>query len=413
MDGSSGGGSATTILTNHFSYVPPLNGYDVVVAQLNAGIPNLGAALGPAIGLGAARVVSCHFSVMAGDVGSLFNAGPKVVAGATFEEGLGLRELGGPDVHVRNGTIDNLARDERDAFRQLAAVLGYLPDSGASLPPVRLPCADPPSRADPSLRTAIPRRRERMYAVRPIVAAVADRGSWFEIGALGGTTAVVGLARLGGRPVGVVANDCGTNAGALDAAGSLKIARHLKFCDVFNLPVVQFVDVPGYAVGTAAERAATMRHGVSLVTAYYSTTMPVFNVILRRVYGVAGAAMMDCRDPRVRVAWPSGDWGSLPLDGGIEVGHSAELRRAYQEGCAAGGEEEGQRRKAALYADLEREYRRFMNPVRTANAFGIEEIIDPANTRPLLCEWVEHVYEQLLPIRLRDRDAGRISPKFS
>jgi acetyl-CoA carboxylase carboxyltransferase component len=158
-----------------------------------------------------------------------------------------------------------------------------------------------------------------------------------------------------------------------------------------------------------------VRHGVSLVTAYYSTTMPLFNIALRRVYGVAGAAMMDCRDPRTRVAWPSGDWGSLPLDGGIEVGHSAELRRAYQEGVAASGgdEAEGRRRRDALYAELEREYRRLMNPVRTANAFGIEEIIDPADTRPLLCAWAEHVYEELLPIRLRNRDTGKICPRFS
>jgi acetyl-CoA carboxylase carboxyltransferase component len=189
VDGSSGGGSVTTILTNQFSYVPPLNAYDLVVAQLNAGIPNLGAVLGPAIGLGAARVVSCHFSVMAADVGSLFNAGPKVVAGATFEDNLSLRELGGPDMHVRNGTIDNYAADERDAFHQLRTVLAYLPASGASLPPV-VACEDPVGRTDPALRTAIPRRRERMFAMRPILAAVADRGSWFEIGAAWGTTAV-------------------------------------------------------------------------------------------------------------------------------------------------------------------------------------------------------------------------------
>lgn len=115
----------------------------------------------------------------------------------------------------------------------------------------------------------------------------------------------------------------------------------------------------------------------------------------------------------MRVAWPSGDWGSLPLDGGIEVGHSAELKRAYQKGVQEGGEEEGNRQKQSLYDDLEREYRRFMNPVRTANAFGIEEIIDPANTRPLLCDWVSHVYAELLPIRLRDRDTGKICPRFS
>lgn len=315
-------------------------------------------------------------------------------------------------MHVRNGTIDNYAANEQDAFRQLKTILSYLPNSGASIPPI-LKTDDSSARTDEWLRTAIPRRRERMYSPRRIINAIVDRSSFFEIGALWGTTAIIGLARLGGQPVGIVANNCEVNAGALDAAGSQKITKHLKFCDVFNLPVVQFVDVPGYAIGTVAERTATMRHGVSLVTAYYSTTMPIFNVILRKVYGVAGAAMMDCRDPRMRVAWPSGDWGSLPLDGGIEVGHSAELKLAFQAGAREGGEEEGKKQKEALYNELEREYRRLMNPVRTANAFGIEEIIDPANTRPLLCQWVSHVYEELLPIRLRDRDTGKICPKFS
>jgi acetyl-CoA carboxylase carboxyltransferase component len=218
-----------------------------------------------------------------------------------------------------------------------------------------------------------------MYDARKIIASVLDIGSWFEIGALWGTTAIVGLARLCGRPVGIVSLNCEVNAGALDAAGSQKITRHLKFCDIFNIPVVQFVDVPGYAIGTIAERAATMRHGVALATTYYSTTMPVFSVVTRRVFGVAGGIMLDCRDPRMRVAWPSGDWGSLPLDGGIEVGHAAELKALPR-----GPREE-------RYKELEQEYMRLMNPVRTANAFGVEEIIDPAMTRQVVSEWVKHV----------------------
>jgi acetyl-CoA carboxylase carboxyltransferase component len=218
-----------------------------------------------------------------------------------------------------------------------------------------------------------------MYDPRKIITTVVDIGSWFEIGALWGTTAIVGLARLAGRPIGIVSLNCEVNAGALDAAGSQKITRHLKFCDIFNIPLVQFVDIPGYAVGTVAERTATMRHGVALATAYFSTTMPVFSVVTRRVYGVAGGIMLDCRNPRMRVAWPSGEWGSLPLDGGIEVGHAAELRALEPD------------KRAERYKELEEEYTRLMNPVRTANAFGIEEIIDPAVTRKVVAEWVKHV----------------------
>ncbi|CAD6443479.1 3390288d-3e4a-40e0-bfdf-50152fad79ef-CDS [Sclerotinia trifoliorum] len=379
VDGSSGGGSVTTIRKDGYSYIPPMPSFNHVVQQLNMGIPNLGAVLGPAIGLGAARVVACHFSVMAADVGALFNAGPKVVAGATFEEGLTFTELGGPSMHCTNGTIDNMAANEQECFEQLRAILSYLPNSGASLPPA-VSTEDPADRLCGELRTIIPRRKARMYDPRKIITTVVDTESWFEIGALWGTTAIVGLARLAGRPIGIISLNCEINAGALDAAGSQKITRHLKFCDIFNIPILQFVDIPGYAIGTVAERTATMRHGVALATTYYSTTTPVFSVVTRKAYGVAGGIMLDCRDPRFRVAWPSGEWGSLPLDGGIEVGHAAELKAAG----ANGNREE-------RYKELEEEYTRLMNPVRTANAFGVEEIIDPAVTRQVVCEWSKHV----------------------
>lgn len=403
VDGSSGGGSVTTIKTMGYSYIPPMPAFEHVVKQLNMGIPNLGAVLGPAIGLGAARVVACHFSVMAGDIGSLFNAGPKVVAGATFEEGLSFSDLGGPSMHCTNGTIDNMAPDEAGCFEQLRNVLSYLPNSGASLPPVS-PCNDPIGRQCDDLRSIIPRRKARMYNAKQIIESVADVGSWFEIGALWGTCAIVGLARLDGRPVGIISLNCEVNAGAIDAAGSQKINRHLKFCDVFNIPILQFVDVPGYAIGTVAERTATMRHGISLATTYFSTTTPVFSVVTRRVYGVAGGIMLDCRDPRMRVAWPSGEWGSLPLEGGIEVGHAGELKRAAAEG--------GKEKAAERYNELDEEYRRLMNPVRTANNFGIEEIIDPASTRQVVATWLQHVYEELLPLRLLERANQKISPIF-
>lgn len=403
VDGSSGGGSVTTIRTTGFSYVPPLPSFTQVVQQLNMGIPNLGAVLGPAIGLGAARVVACHFSVMSADIGSLFNAGPSVVQSATFEEGLSLTDLGGPAIHCTNGTVDNLAPNEAACFEQLRTVLSFLPNSGTKLPP-RIPPSDPPDRLCPSLRTIIPRARNRAYNARALITEVVDAASFFEIGALWGTTAIVGLARLAGSPVGIVSLNCEINAGALDALGSQKITRMLKFLDVFNIPLVQFVDIPGYAVGTAAERAATMRHGVTLATTYYSTTMPIFSVIVRRVYGVAGGVMLDCRDPRMRVAWPSGVWGSLPLEGGIEVGHSGELREVEREG--------GKEAREERYKELEGEYRRLMNPVRTANHFGIEEIIDPQDTRRACCEWVVHVYESLLPERILKRVAGTIKPSF-
>lgn len=382
VDGSSGGGSVTTIKTLGYSYIPGVPSFKEVAKQLELGIPNLGAVVGPAIGLGAARVVSCHFSVMAADIGSLFNAGPKVVANATFEEGLSFTDLGGPGMHCTNGTIDNLAPDEEGCFEQLRTVLSYLPNHGLELPPV-IKSEDRVKRDCQNLRTIIPRKKERMYNPRAIIETVVDSGSWFEIGALWGATAITGLARLDGRPVGIISLNCEVNAGALDAAGSQKLTRHLKFLDTFNIPLVQFVDVPGYAIGTVAERTATMRHGVALGTTYFSTTMPVFSVITRKAYGVAGGIMLDCRDPRMRIAWPSGEWGSLPLEGGLEVGHAAELKKIEK----VSGKEAREKR----YKELDEEYRRLMNPVRTANAFGAEEIVDPALTRRITSAWIKHV----------------------
>lgn len=404
VDGSSGGGSVTTIRSWGYSYIPPLPAFEHVVNQLNSGIPNLGAVLGPAIGLGAARVVACHFSVMAGDIGSLFNAGPNVVKNATFEEDLSVTDLGGPAVHCTNGTIDNLAPDEAGCFEQIRTVLSYLPDCGTKLPPT-IDCTDPIDRTSETLRSIIPRAKNRMYNPRAIITEIVDQNSFFEIGTLWGTTAIVGLARLSGKPIGIVSLNCEVNAGALDALGSQKITRMLKFLDVFNIPLLQFVDIPGYAIGTVAERSATMRHGITLARTYYSTTMPIFNVIVRRVYGVAGGVMLDCRDPRMRVAWPSGTWGSLPLEGGIEVGHSFELKEVERT--------QGKEAREKRYKELEAEYKRLMNPVRTANAFGIEEIIDPAFTRRVCCEWVAHVYESLLPERVLERVAGKLQPSFS
>jgi len=404
VDGSSGGGSVSTIRTEGYSYVPPFHGMDSIMKQLNGGIPNLGAVLGPAIGLGAARVVSCHFSVMAADIGSLFNAGPKVVAGATFEEDLSLSDLGGPGVHCTNGTIDNLAADEMGAFEQLRTVLGFLPNCGTRVPPVG-EVKDPVDRRCEDLRSIIPRRRERMYDSRRLVSGVVDEGSFFEIGPLWGRTAIVGLARLGGKPIGIIANNAEVLSGALDAAGSQKILRHLKFCDVFNLPIVQFVDVPGYAIGTVAEKQATMRWGVELTKTYYTTTVPIFSVIVRKAYGVAGSLMLDARDPHMRVGWPSGEWGSLPLDGGIDVGHSAELRKIEKE--------QGVDARKARYRELDEEYRRLMNPVRTANHFNIEEIIDPADTRALVERWARHMYENDLPERVALRLCGKLQPTYA
>ncbi len=222
IDGSSGGGSVANYKELGYAYVPPLTGFDTIVRQLSV-IPVAGAVLGPAVGLGAARVTATHFSVIAADVGTLFNAGPVVVAQASMEEGLTNEDLGGAALHTSNGTIDNYAADEKECFDQIRRFLSYLPSSVLELPP-RGASVDPNIR-DEYLRACIPTRRSRMYPIRPIIDRIVDAGSFFEIGRFWGQCVVVGFARLDGYPIGLVSHDCETtHGGALDAFGSQKLS---------------------------------------------------------------------------------------------------------------------------------------------------------------------------------------------
>ncbi|KAF1811448.1 propionyl-CoA carboxylase beta chain [Eremomyces bilateralis CBS 781.70] len=398
VDGASGGGSITTYRQFQGTYLPDLELLKWVVKELDQGIPQVAAVVGPAVGLGAARAAVSHFSVIAADIGSLFNAGPKIVEGATFEEDLSFADLGGPGIHCANGVIDNVAPDEKGCYEQIARFLSYVPNHGGVLPPV-IKNDDAPNRHCPELRTAIPRRAQRMYEVRNIIKEAVDRDTFFEIGPHWGKTIVVGLARMAGRTVGIFANDAMNNAGALDSAGSQKYDKHIRLCDCMGIPIVQFIDIPGFAIGTVAEKGGVMKWGLEMYKTLFGSTIPIFSVVIRRCYGIGGSILADCRDPNCRVAWPSGNWGSIPLDGGIEVNHRAELKRAGD-------------KKPEVYAHLEAEYMNLQNPVRTANRFSIEEIIDPADTRSVVCAWTKHMYEHNLVTRLEQRAAGFIKPSF-
>ncbi len=388
VDGSSGGGSVKTYQETGRTYVPPLPGFDDEVRML-AEVPVAAAVLGPAVGLGAARAVLTHFTVLVRDIGQVFVAGPPVVAYATHEE-VGKEELGGAGVHGHNGVVDNVAESEEEAFAQIRRFLSYLPGSAWETPPPRV-ADDDPQRREAELADIIPRSRRRVYDARRLVTLVADADSFFEIGASWGRAVVTGLARLDGHPVGVLAGDPSHWGGTLTADGADKLRRLVDLCDTFHLPVVSFVDQPGFAVGTAAEHAATIRRGATAIAALYQATVPWFSVIVRRVFGVAGAAMVDRGDPDVRVAWPSADWGSLPLEGGIEAAYRRRLDEAED--------------PAALREELLAGFEAIRSPLRTAEAFDIEEIIDPRDTRPLLCEWVRLAYARL-PHRLGPRPGG-------
>ncbi|ORZ02203.1 carboxyl transferase [Syncephalastrum racemosum] len=384
IDGSSGGGSVTLMLEKGYTYLPPLIGMHDMIASLSE-IPVVAAALGPAVGLGAARATLTHFSVVAGDIGSLFAAGPPVVENATFET-VTKQSLGGALLHTANGTFDNLAANEQECFAQVRQFLSYLPSSTYELPPV-VASDDPPARRDDALLNIIPQRRQRMYQVRDILTRVLDAGSWFEIGARWGDGAVCGLGRMNGYPVGILTFDCTLNGSVLSTASCNKFRRHIDLCDTFGIPILDFADYAGFAVGTKAEKEATIRYGSTLTAALYQSDVPYFTVVLRKVFGVAGAAFVDNRVPNMRVGWPSGDWGSLPLEGGILAAYRRELEAA------------GEKRNE-LYNSLMAKFEAVRSPLRTAEVFDIPDIIDPRDTRPILCDWVKMVYEHVLPHRL-------------
>jgi acetyl-CoA carboxylase carboxyltransferase component len=188
-----------------------------------------------------------------------------------------------------------------------------------------------------------------------------------------------------------MAGDPMQGGGALDAAGSEKMTRFIDLCDTFHLPVVNFVDQPGFLIGTRAERAGTARYGARAMAAVYQATVPWVSIILRRVFGVAGAAQGNAQALNLRYAWPSGDWGSLPIEGGVQA--------AYKRDIESAPDPDARRR------EIEARLNELRSPFRTAEAFGIEEIIDPRDTRRLLCDWVELAYD-LLPAELGPKRRG-------
>ena len=375
VDGTGGGGSVRTQGNQGHTYIPANPGWDTVVEMLSE-VPVIACAMGSVAGLGAARVVTSHWAIMVKDSAQVFVAGPPVVAAGMGEE-VRKEDLGGWEIHYRNGVVDNLAETEEDAFRQVRQFLSYLPNNVWEQP-ARTEPTDDPARREESLLSAIPRNRRRPYKVRQILEAVLDRGSFFEIGGGWGQSVVTGFARLDGFPVGVVSNDPYFYGGGLTADGSDKMARFVDLCDTFHLPCVNFLDQPGFVIGTWGEKAATIRKGASAMAAVFQASVPWVTIVVRRAYGVAGAAHANTARLNLRYAWPSADWGSLPLEGGIEAAYKRDLANSAD--------------PDALRAELMEKLGAVRSPLRTAHAFGIEHMIDPRETRPILCEWVHQAY---------------------
>ncbi len=346
-------------------------------------VPVVGVALGACAGLGAIKVLGSHFSIMVRDTSQVFAAGPPVVKQA-FGIDIDKNALGGYQVHSRkSGVVDNEAVDEADALRQVRRFLSYMPRHAGLLPP-RTACDDDRARAEDWLQHAVPRNPRQVYDPRKILEAIFDRASIFEIGRYHGGSVITCLARLDGIVVGVMANDPRVAAGSMTLTAANKVERFVELCDTFHLPVVNFVDQPGNMIGLEAEMAGTLLGAVRVLRMIERSSMPWMSVIVRRAYGLAGGMHgrkhgLDGRSINHRVAWPSARWGSIPVEGGVAA--------AYRRDIAA-AEDPVARRK-----ELEAHYHRLASPFRTAERFGIVDIIDPRETRAVLCDWVEDALE--------------------
>jgi acetyl-CoA carboxylase carboxyltransferase component len=369
VEGSGGGGSVKTIETTGRANVPAVEGWDQVVRNMGT-IPRVALGLGSVAGLGAAHLAAAHYSVMIKDRSAMFVAGPPVVE--RLGQKLTKNELGGWQIQLRAGAVDHAVDTEDEAFACARRFLSYLPSSVDDVPP-RGPQSDDPRRREEWLFGAIPRDVRKPYKMRAIVEAVVDTGSFFEMSALYGRAVITGFARLDGWPVALMASDPYHYGGAWTADTCQKVERFVDLAQTFHVPIVYLVDCPGFLIGLEAEKTGTIKQGVRAMSAIWQSSVPWCAVIIRNVFGVAGAAHRNGSQYCTRYAWPSGRWGSLPLEGGIEAAYRAEIDAAAD--------------PAEKMAEIEERLTKLRSPFRSAETFWIEEIIDPRETRPLICDF--------------------------
>jgi acetyl-CoA carboxylase carboxyltransferase component/biotin carboxyl carrier protein len=405
LDGSSGGGSVAAMVPRQQkagesraqessgaitagrprvsgeggSFLPGHLGSSMYATQLSE-VPVINLLLGSVVGIGAAKAVLGHFAIMVRDIAQLFVAGPPVVSHAMGYD-ITKEDLGGWHIHCQNGSVDNLADSEEEAVALTKRFLSYLPASVYELPPILPPNPDDPSdRREEELFAIIPRKRTTTFDIRRAIQLMADRDSFFEIGGLWGTDQIVGFVRFNGYPMGVIASDCRhINGGALTADGCDKLRRHIDLCDVFHLPLLNLVDNPGFAVGLEHEISGTIRKGAEWMIAFAQIRIPIFTVIMRRSFGVAGNNYATPRSgASARVVWPAADVGGIPPEGGIEAAYKRQLAEAAD--------------PAALRAEINARIESARGPIGPLNRFQMEEMIDPRDTRQWICEWVENAY---------------------
>jgi acetyl-CoA carboxylase carboxyltransferase component len=334
-------------------------------------IPQLSLIAGPCTGGAVYSPAMTDFIFMVRKVGYMFITGPDVIKVTTGER-VTFEDLGGSDVHnQRSGVAHFDADTEDEALGQMRTLLGFLPSSNREQPPYR-PTLDDPLRADPELQSIIPDNPNQPYDMRAVVTRVVDDADFLEVMALHAQNIICGFGRLDGHSVGIVGNQPRVLAGALDIDASIKAARFVRFCDAFNIPLVTFVDVPGFLPGTDQEHGGIIRHGAKLLYAYCEATVPKLTVITRKAYG--GAYDVMC-SKHIRadynVAWPTAEIAVMGPQGAVSIIFKREIAASDN--------------PAARTAELISEYReQFANPYYAAERGYIDDIIEPKQTRAAL-----------------------------
>ena len=339
-------------------------------------VPQISVVLGPCAGGAAYGPAITDFIFMVKDTSYMFLSSPDVIKSVTQEE-VSREDLGGARTHsTRSGVAHFAFDDEEAAIRAVRELLSYLPLNNADDPPA-LPTVDDPTRRDDALRTIVPENPNKPYDMKEVVRAVVDDRHFFEVHQRFAENMVVGFARMNGRPVGVVANQPAVLAGCLDVDASIKAARFVRFCDAFNIPLLTFVDVPGFLPGTAQEWGGLIRHGAKLLYAFAEATVPKVTVITRRAYGAAYAVMASKHlRADVNLAFPTAEVAVMGPEGAVNIVFRKEILGAKDPAA------ERQRRAA--------EYRAaYANPYKAAELGYVDEVIRPEDTRPRVIRALE------------------------
>lgn len=339
-------------------------------------IPQISAVMGPCAGGAVYSPALTDFIFMVRNSSYMFVTGPEVVKTVTHEE-VSFEDLGGTSVHSETSGVCHVAADtEADALYLIRKLLSYLPQNNME-DPLYIPPTDDALRMDESLDTLIPDDPSKPYDIKDAIYPIVDDGQFFEIHENYAQNIVVGFARLGGHSIGIVANQPAVLAGVLDINSSDKAARFVRFCDAFNIPLITFVDVPGFLPGTGQEHGGIIRHGAKLLYAYCEATVPKLTVVTRKAYGGA-YDVMSSKHIRgdVNLAWPTAEIAVMGPDGAVSIIFRKELANA----------ENPEKRKAELVA----EYReKFANPFVAASRGYLDDVIEPRETRPRLINALE------------------------